>query len=205
MCVFIDSVRIKFSMIEKGTIRKMGQYYRSNPQYEKDILRGLREFFGKKNVVDNDNPLFNEWMMYDFKFSDGRCMLDKFYNENPLGIPLYRREIYNSLRENYYGLFQVLEVRPFAGLVIKRLDDGKIFEVSEMTATIDTEVDDVAVFRVARVKERYELVGSNTQLIKLSASSDIEQRKLYLKEVFPKVKMKTSKDAFIFFKKYLEA
>ena len=33
-------------MIQKGIIRRMGQYYRSNPEYREEIFRGLREFFG---------------------------------------------------------------------------------------------------------------------------------------------------------------
>ncbi len=30
-------------MIEKGTIRKMGQYYRHNPEYKEEILRGWQK------------------------------------------------------------------------------------------------------------------------------------------------------------------
>ncbi|MCX6703186.1 MAG: hypothetical protein NTV02_00645 [Candidatus Zambryskibacteria bacterium] len=138
-------------MLPSGTIRKMGQYYRNTPEYREEVLRAKKEFFGYEDTsfIDTDQPLFNEWMVYDFKFSDGKGMLEKFYHENPLSIPLYRREIYRSLFENYYGLFQILEVKPFVGLVLKRLSDGKQFEVSEFSATMGTAIDDVFITRVA--------------------------------------------------------
>lgn len=184
-------------MIERGTLRKMGQYYRNAPEYREEILRGLREFFDA-NVADDDNPLFNEWMMYDFKFSDGKGMLEKFYNDNPLNIPLYRREIYNTLTENYYGLYEVLEVVKFAGLSLKRLSDGKIFEVHEMSATMNLEKEDVIILRVAKVIDHYELVGTDTQIIRPSEFKDLKIKKLYLETIFPKTKMDTPKDAFRF-------
>lgn len=184
-------------MISPGTIRKMGHYYRSMPEYREEISRGLKEFYDAKNVVDNDNPLFNEWMMYDFRFSDGKGMLEKFYNENPLSIPLYRREIYKSLMENYYGLYEVLEVRRFTGLFLKRVEDGKTFDVSEMSATMELEKGDVFIARVAKVIDHYELVGSDTKVIKSSQSKNEKERKSFLK-LLSKVKMKTPKDAMGF-------
>lgn len=186
-------------MIQKGTIRKMGMYYRNAPEYREEILRGLEEFF-EARIIDDDNPLFNEWMMYDFRFSDGKGMLEKFYNENPLNIPLYRREIYNTLTENYYGLYEVQEVRRFVGLTIKRLSDGRIFEVSEMSATVGIEKEDVFISRVAKVADHYELVGVDAKVIKLSQSNDVKMKKLYLETIFPKTKIESPKDAFIFLK-----
>ena len=184
-------------MIERGIIRKMGQYYRNNPEYKDEVSRGLREFFGGE-VFDSDQPLFNEWMMYDFKFNDGKGMLEKFYNENPLSIPLYRREIYKTLMENYYGLYEVLEVRKFEGLSIKRLSDGKIFKVSEMSATMDLEKEDVFMTRVAKAIDHYELVGADTKVIKLSESKDSKADRLRLRELLSKVKMDTPKDDLVF-------
>lgn len=189
-------------MLYPGTIRKVGQYYRNVPEYREEIKRGLREFFDMDNVVDTDNPLFNEWMMYDFKFSDGKGMLQKFYDENPLSIPDYRREIYKTLMENYYGFFEVLEVRKFSGLSLKRLSDGKTFDVSEMSATMDLENGDIFVCRVAKVIDHYELVGSDTKVIKSSQSKNAKDKKSFLK-LLSKLEMKTPKDAIIFFKEYM--
>jgi len=187
-------------MIQKGTIRKMGQYYRNNSEYAHEILRGLKEFYGKESG-DNDEPLFNEWMMYDFRFSDGKGMLEKFYNENPLEIPLYRREIYSTLTENYYGFFEVLEVRRFQGLSLKRLSDGKTFSVSEMSATMDLDIGDVFITRVAKITDHYELVGCDTKVIKSSQTKSKKARDLFFKTTLS-LKMETPKDTINFFRRY---
>ena len=179
----------------------MGQYFRNDPKYKKEILRGIKEFFGD-SITDNDNPYFNEWMMYDFKFSDKKGMLEKFYNENPLSIPLYRREIYKTLMENYYGFFEVLEVRRFEGLTLKRLEDKKIFDVSEMSATMDLDIGDVFVTRVAKVIDHYELVGCDTKVIKISQSNNKKENDKLFKKLSG-LKMKTPKDAIKFFEQYL--
>ncbi len=185
-------------MIQKGTIRKMGQYYRNDPRYEEEILRGVIEFYGKKDVGDADQPLFNEWMMYDFKFSDGKGMLEKFYEENPMEIPLYRREIYKSLMENYYGLFEVLEVKRLQSLLLKRVNDQKIFNVSEISATLDLDVGDIFVTRVAKVIDHYELVGANTKVIKLSETKNKKERDLFIKKISSLIKIETPKDTIAF-------
>ncbi|OGZ65345.1 MAG: hypothetical protein A3C50_01385 [Candidatus Staskawiczbacteria bacterium RIFCSPHIGHO2_02_FULL_43_16] len=192
-------------MIQQGLIRKVGQYYRNAAEYQEEVLRGKKEFFDldsneSVDSLDTDIPLFNEWMMYDFRFSDGKNMFEKFYYENPLKIPSYRREIYKTLLENYYGLFQVLEIRPFFGLTIKRLSDEKVFEVMEMSLTTQVGAEDVFIGRVAKVIDHYELVGADTKAVKMSQSNDEKLKKYYLEKVFPKTKMDTPKDAYIFFK-----
>jgi len=184
-------------MIQPGTIRKMGVYYRSHPEYKEEVTRGVKEFFGIENILDTDNPLFNEWMMYDFRFTDGKGMLEKFYNENPMSIPLYRREIYKTLMENYYGFFEVLDVERFVGLSIKRIEDGKIFAVSEVSATMGLDGGDIFITRVAKVIDHYELVGSDTKVIKSSQSKDAKQKKTFLK-MLARLPMKSPKDAMYF-------
>lgn len=183
-------------MISKGTIRKVGEYYFGNPKYREDIFRGLNEFFGD-NIPDNDEPLFNEWMTYDFVFSDGKRMIEKFYEENPLGIPLYKREIYKTLAENYYGLFEVINVVPFQGLSLKRLSDGKEFDVSEVSATMDLEIGDVFITRVAKVADHYQLVAADGKAIKSSQSKTKKERDIFIRKLSA-VKMHTPKDAFVF-------
>ena len=78
------------------------------------------------------------------------------------------------------------------------MSDGKIFEVSEILATMDVEKEDVIIARVAKAIDHYELVGADTQAIKLSELKDLKKKKLYLENIFPKIKMNTPKDALMF-------
>lgn len=197
-------------MIQRGVISKVRQYYIDSVEYSDEIFRAVEEFLDKPDLEadgsiylgESKESLFNEWLTYDFRFSDGKSMLEKFYQENPLNFPEYRRSVYKSLTENYYGFFEVLEVRLCKGLTIKRLSDGKVFDVSEVSATLGMGKQDVFVSRVAYVGNHYELVGCDTKVIKLSGSEDKKQNKFYLETVFPKIKMETPKDAVEFFMKH---
>jgi hypothetical protein len=96
-------------MIPKGVLSKVGDYYFTEKSYSDEIFRAMEEFFDapnlrrdrQLNVHDGEDELFNEWFLYEFKFSDGKTALEKFYSENPLSIPEYRRKLYKELQENY--------------------------------------------------------------------------------------------------------
>lgn len=197
-------------MVPRGAISKVGQYYIDSPHYKDEILRALKEFFDKPDLgadrsihlEEEEEPLFNEWLIYDFRFSDSKGMLEKFYAENPLSIPEYRRIIYKALAENYYGFWEVLEVQSHKGLTLKRLSDGKVFDVSEISATFGLEKDDVFISRVANVIDHYELVACDFKAMKLSQSKDEKLKRNYLENIFPKMKMETPKDALNFYRSY---
>lgn len=78
-------------MIPRGTISKVGKYYMTSPEYKDEIFRSFKEFFDKPNLEtdrnvyleEDEEPFFNEWLTYDFRFSDGKSMLEKYYMENP--------------------------------------------------------------------------------------------------------------------------
>lgn len=122
-------------------------------------------------------------------------MLQKFYDENPLSTPLYRREIYKALTKNYYGLFEVLKVVPFKGLSIRRLSDKKKFDVSEVSATMDLEVGDVFVTRVAKIIDHYELVAADGKVIKSSQSKTKKERDNFIREI-SSIKINSPKDTY---------
>lgn len=191
-------------MIKKGIISRVGKLYVNNPEFRDDIVKAIDIFFKDSPYINQQpenlmfrNPkiegLFNEWLLYDFKFSDGKGMLEKYYYENPENIPEYRRSIYKDLMENYFGLYEVLEIRPFSGLKLRRVEDSREFDVSEMSLTTQVNIGDVFFSRVAKVDDRYELVGSDTALFQLSSLPE-DQRLLQLKE-FSKLKNLTPIDA----------
>ena len=197
-------------MIPRGTISRVGQYYMSNPEYTDEIFRAFKEFFDKPDLgtdrnihlEEDEEPLFNEWLTYDFRFSDGKGMLEKYYTENPHNIPEYRRKIYKTLMENYYGFYEVLEVRRMVGLSIRRLHDGKKFDVSEVSATLGLDVEDIFAGRVGNVIDHYELVGSDFKAIKLSQSSDETKKKDFIENILSTLPMKSPKDTLRFFRHY---
>jgi hypothetical protein len=170
-------------MLKKGTISKVREFYINNPEYLDEIRRAFKTFFEQTEYVKGEefslspfaNAFFNEWLTYDFKFSDGKVMLEKYYYENPENIPDYRRKIYKDLMENYFGLFEVIEVKLFTGLKLRRIDDRKEFEVSEVSLTTQINKGDLFFSRVANVGERYELVGCDSAAFRLSEIPEKER------------------------------
>lgn len=197
-------------MLKKGTISRVGIYYIKTPEYKDDIVRAMKAFF--KGLSGSEEPgnnlfrdikeegYFNEWLLYDFKFKDGKGMLEKYYYENPESIPEYRRSIYKDLMENYFGLYEILEIRPFTGLKLRRLEDSKEFDVYEMSLTTQVNIGDLFFTRVARVEDRYELVGCDTELFGLSALP--EKQKLEQVKEFAKLKNLTPIDALRMIRRY---
>ena len=177
-------------MIKKGTISKVREFYMNNHEYTNDIQRAFKIFFeqnesfksGKLSPSIFEEGFFNEWLTYDFKFSNGKGMLEKYYYENPENIPEYRRKIYKDLIENYFGLFEVIEVFLFKGLKLRRVDDFKEFNVSEVSLTTQVNEGDLFFSRVGKVEDRYELVGCDSAAFRLSEIPE-KERRLKIKEL----------------------
>lgn len=189
-------------MIPKGVLSKVGDYYFTEKSYSDEIFRAVEEFFDAPNLRrdrqlnagDGEDELFNEWFLYEFKFSDGKTALEKFYGENPLSIPEYRRKLYRELQENYYGVYEVLEVKPMKGLTLKHLGTEREFTVYEMSASMELEVGDTLIGRVGKVDDHYEIVGCNMPALKSGAEKNRERRIAQVKEVFPKLDGLSVKD-----------
>lgn len=169
-------------MLKKGTISKVLNFYLTSPEYSKDVQRAFKMFFEqvenyshKKIISPFAESFFNEWLMYDYKFSDGKGMLEKYYYENPESIPEYRRKVYLDLIENYFGMYEVLEIRLFSGLKLRRIGDLKEFEVLEISLTTQVKIGDLFFNRVAKVENRYELVGSDSSAFRLSEIPEKER------------------------------
>ena len=189
-------------MIPRGTIRKVQDYYFTHEEYSAEIMRAMKEFFDSSELENYkqiemdrfDEILFNEWFMYDFMFSDGKSVLQKFFDENPLGIPNYRREIYRDLQENYFGLYEIIENFPLQGFALRSLDGGKVFNVSEFSATMYVEVGDIIIGRVGKVGDHYELVGCDLPVFQARIEKDSVKKLEKMKIIFPKLNDLTPKD-----------
>lgn len=190
------------SMLPRGTISKIREYYFTHHKYKDEILRAMQEFFeypdlgpGKKlRVNEFDEILFNEWLTYDFRFSDWQGMLEKYYNDNPHKLPLYRLPIYKHLQENYFGFYEVLEVNIGQDILLKNLKNNKEYRVKEVAATMNLHKGDVLVNRVANVGDHYELVGCDLPAFMISEINDSKKIWEASIKMLPHIKNLTPKD-----------
>ena len=190
-------------MLPRGTIYKMSEYYLTHHKYKDEVLQAMQEFFdcpdlelGKKLEIGKfDEVLFNEWFVYDFRFSDGQGMLKKYYNDNPRKLPLYGLPVYKHLQENYFGFYKILNVNIGEGILLKNLKDNTEYLVQEVAGTMNIKKGDILVNRVANVGGHYELVGCDLPAFMISELKNEKKVRKWINKISPYVKNLTPKDA----------
>lgn len=122
-------------MLPRGSISKIREYYFTNPKFKKDVLNALRVFYDMPNLqeermdemLEEDNPYFNEWFIYDYILENGNTVLKDYYEHNPHSRSIIEMQLYNNLIEtNKYGIFEV----------VKKRDNDKQYEIKDYPSTI---------------------------------------------------------------------
>ncbi len=176
-------------MLEEGSISKIFSYYFSTPKYKDEIFRAIRTFLNKPDLKEGgrlemskeEEGMFNEWFLYDFKLKNGKTPLQNFYEENPLGLSQGKLELYKNIqKENIYGLFKIKEIWLGEWIKLEDLQTGKIYKVIEYAATFGLKEGQVFSKRVANVGDHYEMLGSNFGLGPFRIDEEIE--KIWRKE-----------------------
>ncbi|MGB9722186.1 MAG: hypothetical protein ACPL28_12000 [bacterium] len=167
-----------------GTIKRLLNYYFASPQYFDEILRALKSFFGNdvppieggeiKFRNEEENALFNEWFVYDFKLSNGKTPLENFYERNPYNLKNDELQIYKDLQENVYSYFKVIKKILGTGLVMEDVMTGRIYEVKEYSLTFEVYEGQSFPTRVGRVEDHYEIVGGNIYVMPVKLSPELE-------------------------------
>ncbi len=155
--------------MEKGTIPKIFDYYFGKAQFKEEVIRALREFFNKSDfkvgdelkITEEDQAMFNEWFVFDFKLSNGKTPLEDFYEKNLYNLNMLRLQVYKDLQDNQFGLYKVRDIRLGEGLTLENLQTSKVYRVREFSATFGLKEGQVFSARVGRVGDHYELVGGD--------------------------------------------
>ena len=120
----------------------------------------------KVGMVKQSEGLFNEWFLYDFIMSSGQTVLENFIADNPLGLKDAEMEIYRKLLNNKYGLFETINIEIGKSIALKDLQTGKRWDVRENKATFDLKKGDLFFARIGEVEDHYELIGSDTFIMR---------------------------------------
>ncbi len=168
--------------MEEGTISKIFEYYFTKPKFKEEVMRALQEFFDepdlksgdKLKLKEEDEGMFNEWFIFDFKLKNGKTPLEDFYEENPYNLSVIRLRTYKDLQDNYFGVYKVKNVRLGEELMLENLQTRKVYKVREFSATFSLKEGQVFSARVGKVGDHYELVGSNPTFGPVTANDTLE-------------------------------
>lgn len=190
--------------MKHGMIPSLLDYYYSGPIFAREISRALDEFFGYRvqetgylNIENEDvMGLFNEWLVYDFKMTNDRTLLEDFCHNNPLDLPKDELEGYRDLMENTYGMYEILQVTWHEGMTFRDLQTEKEYWVKEKMGTEQARKGQIIFARVGKVAEHWEMIGSNGPVLPIKIGKGVRR---YFSEAKDKF---TPKKAYeIFYKK----
>ncbi len=151
-------------------ISRLWSYYRNSPKFDNDMDRALKDFFSDTSYSEELDPFFNEWLVFDFKLSNGLTPLEDYYLNNPHKIPMYELQVYKNIQDNAYGLLEVLRVDTGKGMLLRNLNTKKEYYVEEYQATFSFKKADLFFSRIARVNGGFKLMGANS--FKLRSKSE---------------------------------
>lgn len=153
--------------MKKGTISKLHDYFFKN--YQADAAIAIREFFQSEKadydrevtITDREDSLFMEWITFDYVLQNGKKLIDNFISENPLKLSVQELKVYEDLKMNKYGMFEILKVKIDEYIDLESLQSGKIYRVKEKMGTHDAQVKTILFCRVGKVDDHRELIGSD--------------------------------------------
>lgn len=158
-------------MIPPGFISKVINYYTSQPKFYAEIDRAVTSFFDIASPDDltpdmlslECEALLNEWLIFDFQFSDGRTLLQHWIEENPLRVSRDKLHDYQALLQtNCYSLFETVECCPGYSITLRDIFSDTVYEVLERTASQQLQSGVIMPARVGQYRDDWYLVSADS-------------------------------------------
>jgi len=135
---------------------------------EKLILEALKKFFGDDPLIQEKlsdktiNGLFNEWLIFDFKLSNGTSIAGEYYLKNPDNLDQsLLNELEQILSTQFYDLLEIMEVKQGEWIKLYSFKKGVIIKVWDIAGSSSAVDKTTLTGRVAKINGRWYLVGSN--------------------------------------------
>ena len=149
----------------------------------KQILQTAGEDFFGKTVLDTKNTeidlvtgLFNEWLIFDFRLPPGQTVSIDYFLKNPDG---FSEDLMDELRQitetQHFDMFELQSLKRGKWMKIYGLFSGKTYTVYEQSGSRNAPSKGSFWGRVARVNNRYILVGSNPVYLPMKSTDRLKQ------------------------------
>ena len=141
-------------MANQPYTEKLARWLFDRDWYETEAEKGFRELFpaGESDIAEQYAEefeiFFNQWLTYDRPTSlHGKTPLQLFIEDRVRKNPV-ERSIYEDFGRGWLGAFQVCGVRLLESLTLRDLVTNTVYEVSERSGTMGTEIGDVIFARM---------------------------------------------------------
>jgi hypothetical protein len=99
-------------------------------------------------AMDTVENAYRTWFVFDFDGGDGRTLLDEFLESQARNLSSGESRYLEAVRESHLRLYEVLDVKPEEGLVLRDLWDDRQLFVRERAGTRQIVAWDLIVARV---------------------------------------------------------
>jgi uncharacterized protein YecA (UPF0149 family) len=161
-------------MLPLNSLRQIHDFFTDKSEYRDELGQAILYFF-KLDKIDDiadleltqiQEGIFNEWLLYDFKLSNGNNLIMEYREINERQIEPSLLRIYDNIIDTqHFGLFEVVSVFLDEGLTMRDLKSGKTYEIKEKSATHDLQVGNLFFNRIAMINDHWELIGADNVVI----------------------------------------
>jgi hypothetical protein len=153
----------KEKLLEALTSFARGQLAECMADPDGVFCQGVREAIKKGGDSVHDMLWINiiDWLLFDKAATDDdRTHSDLFWSRNKLSLRGLQKKVLAMMREAEMEIFEVRAVYPGRGFVLKRMADGRLFQVVEMKASRAISRWTILVCRLWVLDEAHRLSGS---------------------------------------------
>jgi hypothetical protein len=148
----------------------MLDYYSRNDIFQQEYEDAFFQFFGegkalefletRVSMTDMEETVFDEWFLFEFRLEDGYTPLEHCIAVNPLRLSEKELLVYRELKQGFFDMFEVLEVRAGEILSLRSLRKEKTFLVYDRSGSESLLKGDWITARIGkRNKTEYEIIG----------------------------------------------
>ncbi len=154
-------------------------------QHEYIMKKAVEEFFGKTPIdplmenIEAILGLLNEWLIFDFKVHSDKTFIADYYFKNPDSLPEEQlEELRQIIETQQFELLELQSVKKGEWLKVYGLHSGKNYTVYEKSGSLAAPGKGIFWGRIAKVHDKYILVGSNPIYFPITATPRL--KKIYL-------------------------
>lgn len=169
-------LKVKLSKIIDYAAKDEKVYRKAWDDFFKDL-----EIYPGMEGFDEVIALFNEWLVFDFKFPSGVNALVDYFFKNPDNLQdEVLAELEQIVKTQCFEMLELIDLKKGEWLKVYGLFSGKTYKIYEVSGSLTCP--DYGTFwgRLARIDGRWQLVGGSPVFLPTTTSPRL--KKVFLKE-----------------------
>ena len=131
-----------------------------------EVDRALIEFFGampeKPYKDENIEPMFWEWMVFEFKQTNGPNFITEYVLKNPDSLAKAElTKVEQAAQTFYFSEFEIVGVVSGSYMLLEDIFTGDKYKVYDRLGSSNIAGRGMLMARIAKIEEKWHLVGAN--------------------------------------------